>query len=181
LREEWEPQGVLEEILIEKIAMNYYRLHIAYGYEAEFSRSPADFFQSIDRTSRYATSISRQLTQDVNQFERLKQMRKSEFVPASLMDGLISHTTETDETSHYEGTALAAGVEAIEQETEFAGTAASCQAPSNIDVDVAALDLANVAGPQAIDPRTSARQRHLGPSLQDSKLETIRSGESSQG
>ena len=84
LREDWQPNGTLEEILLEKIAVGYYRLHVVYGYEAEYARTSRDFFATIDRTGRYATSINRQLTQDLNQFERLQRQRKGEFVPAPI-------------------------------------------------------------------------------------------------
>ena len=84
LREDWQPDGTLEEILLEKIAIGYYKLHVVYGYEAEYARRSEEFFFTIDRTGRYATSINRQLTQDVNQFERLQRQRKGEFVPAPI-------------------------------------------------------------------------------------------------
>jgi hypothetical protein len=84
LREDWHPEGTLEEILLERIAMGYWRLHTVYAYEVDFARSPQEFFGSIDRTGRYATSINRQLTQDLNQLERLQRQRKGEFVPAPI-------------------------------------------------------------------------------------------------
>jgi hypothetical protein len=84
LREDWQPDGTLEEILLEKIAIGYYKLHVVYGYEAENAQNSVEFFFTIDRTGRYATSINRQLTQDVNQFERLQRQRKGEFVPAPI-------------------------------------------------------------------------------------------------
>ncbi len=84
LRSDWQPEGVLEEILLEKIAVGYHKLSAVYGYEAEFARTPAEFFLSIDRTGRYATSINRQLTQDLHQLERLQRQRKGEFVPAPI-------------------------------------------------------------------------------------------------
>ncbi len=84
LRSDWQPEGVLEEILLEKIAVGYHKLNAVYGYEAEFARTPAEFFHSIDRTGRYATSINRQLTQDLHQLERLQRQRKGEFVPAPI-------------------------------------------------------------------------------------------------
>jgi hypothetical protein len=84
LREDWHPEGTLEEILLERIAMGYRRLHTVYAYEVDFARSAQEFFGSIDRTGRYATSINRQLTQDLNQLERLQRQRKGEFVPAPI-------------------------------------------------------------------------------------------------
>jgi hypothetical protein len=104
LREDWQPDGTLEEILLEKIAIGYYKLHVVYGYEAEYARRSGEFFLTIDRTGRYATSINRQLTQDVNHFERLQRQRKGEFVPApisidlivsSLDEGALADTLQT--------------------------------------------------------------------------------------
>ena len=40
LREDWQPEGTLEEILVERIAMGYWRLHTVYGYEVDFARPP---------------------------------------------------------------------------------------------------------------------------------------------
>ena len=84
LCEDWQPEGTLEEMLVEKIATGYWRLHVAYGYDAEFARSANEFFLSIDRTGRHATSIHRQLMQDMNQLERLQRQRKGEFVSAPI-------------------------------------------------------------------------------------------------
>lgn len=98
LREDWQPEGTLEEMLLEKIAIGYYRLHVVYGYEAEYARSSAEFFLSIDRTGRYATSINRQLSQDMIQFERLQRQRKGEFVPAPIsVDVTVSGFDEADD------------------------------------------------------------------------------------
>src|SRR3981081_468332 len=44
LCEDCQPDGTLEEMLVERMAVGYYRLQVAYGYEAEHSTSPRDFF-----------------------------------------------------------------------------------------------------------------------------------------
>ena len=59
LRRDLNPGNALEEILIEKIAMAYWRLSIAYGHEAEFARSRHDFMIVADRMGRYANTIHR--------------------------------------------------------------------------------------------------------------------------
>jgi len=98
LREDWRPEGTLEEILLERIAMGYWRLHTVYAYEVDFARSPQEFFGSIDRTGRYATSINRQLTQDLNQLERLQRQRKGEFIPAPIaLDVTVSDSDPGNE------------------------------------------------------------------------------------
>ncbi|MGA9507686.1 MAG: hypothetical protein WBV55_03460, partial [Candidatus Sulfotelmatobacter sp.] len=75
LRRDLNPGNGLEEILIEKIAMAYWRLSIAYGYEAEFARSRHEFIVVADRMGRYANTIHRQLLQAMNELERLQRRR----------------------------------------------------------------------------------------------------------
>jgi hypothetical protein len=100
LHGDWQPEGALEQILLEKIAVGYHKLSTVYGYEAEFAKTPAEFFLSIDRTGRYATSINRQITQDLNQLERLQRQRKGEFVPAPIsLDVTISGLEAVDALS----------------------------------------------------------------------------------
>lgn len=43
LREDWQPDGTIEEILLEKIAIGHYRLHVVYGYEARMLGRPETF------------------------------------------------------------------------------------------------------------------------------------------
>src|SRR5262249_2932177 len=57
LRHDLNPGNALEEILVEKIAIAYWRLHIAYGYEAEFARTRGEFLVVADRMGRYANTI----------------------------------------------------------------------------------------------------------------------------
>ena len=82
LRHDLNPGNALEEILVEKIAMAYWRLHIAYGYEAEFARSRGEFIVVAERMGRYANTIHRQLLQAMNELERLQRRRGGEAVPA---------------------------------------------------------------------------------------------------
>ena len=82
LRHDLNHGNALEEILVEKIAMAYWRLHIAYGYEAEFARSRGEFIVVAERMGRYANTIHRQLLQAMNELERLQRRRGGEAVPA---------------------------------------------------------------------------------------------------
>jgi hypothetical protein len=84
LRRDLGPANTVEEILVEKIAMAYWRLHIAYGYEAGCARTPDHFLASVDRMGRYATSIHRQLLQDMTQLERIQRLRGGEAVQAPI-------------------------------------------------------------------------------------------------
>jgi hypothetical protein len=80
-----EPVGTLEEVLVEKIAMEYWRLGVAAWYEARELGENKPFYHSpIDRIVRYQTTINRQLYQAINQLERLQRLRKGDHVPAPL-------------------------------------------------------------------------------------------------
>jgi hypothetical protein len=95
LRQDLEPVGTLEEVLVEKIAMEYWRLSIAAWYEAgEFAESKPFAHTPIDRIVRYQTTINRQLYQAINQLERLQRLRKGDHVPAPL-SLQVSHDTPT--------------------------------------------------------------------------------------
>lgn len=99
LRRDLNPGNALEEILVEKIAMAYWRLHIAYGYEAEFARSRGEFIVVADRMGRYTNTIHRQLLQAMNELERLQRRRGGEAVPAPVniavnLNGLEEELTD---------------------------------------------------------------------------------------
>jgi hypothetical protein len=97
------PGNALEEILVEKIAMAYWRLHIAYGYEAELARSRNEFIVVADRIGRYANTIHRQLLQAINELERLQRRRNGEAVPAPINVDVNVHALEERLTDGREG------------------------------------------------------------------------------
>lgn len=79
LRQDLEPVGTVEEVLVERIAQEYWRLGVAARHEAEELGRPNPFGKtSIDRILRYETMINRQLYQVINQLERLQRLRKGE-------------------------------------------------------------------------------------------------------
>jgi len=85
LQHDLEPVGTLEEVLVEKIAQEYWRLGVAAWHEAdELTRSNPFAKTPIDRILRYQTTINRQLYQAINQLERLQRLRKGDNVPAPL-------------------------------------------------------------------------------------------------
>jgi hypothetical protein len=95
LQQDLEPVGTLEEVLVEKIAQEYWRLSVAAWHEAEdLSREKPFQHTSIDRILRYQTTTNRQLFQAMNQLERLQRLRKGEDVPAP-MTMQVSHDTPT--------------------------------------------------------------------------------------
>lgn len=93
---ELKPATTSEQILTEKIAMNYWRLHVAYGFEAELSRSPMKFLNTCDKTGRYANTIHRQLIQDFHELERLERRRSGESVPAPITMDVNLNPNEGD-------------------------------------------------------------------------------------
>ena len=102
LHQDLEPVGTLEEVLVEKIAQEYWRLGLAAEHEAkEFARSSPFAGTTIDRILRYQTTINRQLYQAINQLERLQRLRKGDNVPASLNVQVLrdTPTISVDENS----------------------------------------------------------------------------------
>jgi len=98
LQQDLEPVGTLEEVLVEKIAMEYWRLGIATWYEAaEFAESRPFSHTPIDRILRYQTTTNRQLYQAINQLERLQRLRKGENVPAPLNVQVLRDTPTISE------------------------------------------------------------------------------------
>lgn len=81
LERDLNPSNAPEQIVVEQIAMCYWRLQIAYGYEAEFARSRGEFLVVVDRIGRYANTIHRQLLSAMNELERLQRRRLGEAVP----------------------------------------------------------------------------------------------------
>jgi hypothetical protein len=93
LQQDLEPVGALEEVLVEKIAQEYWRLGVAAWHEAEdLSREKPFGRTSIDRILRYQTTTNRQLFQAMNQLERLQRLRKGDNVPPPLTLA-VSHDT----------------------------------------------------------------------------------------
>lgn len=85
LRQDLEPVGTVEEVLVEKIAQEYWRLGVAAGHEAEELQREYPFMSiAIDRVLRYQSTINRQLYQAINQLERLQRLRNGDHVPAPL-------------------------------------------------------------------------------------------------
>jgi hypothetical protein len=83
LRQDLEPVGTVEEVLVERIAQEYWRLAVAAWHEGEELWGSSPFSHtSIDRIVRYQTTINRQLYQAINQLERLQRLRKGDHVPA---------------------------------------------------------------------------------------------------
>ena len=82
-QQDLEPVGTLEEVLVEKNAMEYWRLGVAASHEArELEEAKVFLHTPIDRILRYQTTINRQLYQAMNQLERLQRLRKGDNVHA---------------------------------------------------------------------------------------------------
>ena len=104
LQRDLEPVGTLEEVLVEKIAQEYWRLGVAAWYEAEeFSKSSPFGGFTIGRILRYQTTINRQLFQAMSELERLQRLRKGDNVPAPL-NVQVSHDAPiiSEEENHEE-------------------------------------------------------------------------------
>ncbi len=103
LHQDLEPVGTLEEVLVEKIAHEYWRLGVAAWYEeAEFVDSNLFGKTKIYRILRYKTTINRQLFQAMSQLERLQRLRKGHHVPAPLNLDVLRDTPMISEEENPE-------------------------------------------------------------------------------
>jgi hypothetical protein len=101
LKQDLEPVGTLEEVLVEKIAQEYWRLGAAASHEVEaLSREKPFRDASIDKILRYQTTINRQLFQAMNQLERLQRLRQGDRVPAPINIQLSGDTATTSDEQH---------------------------------------------------------------------------------
>ena len=82
LREDLQPRGTLEEIFVEKIAIDYWRLKLSIGHEVDLEKKQCCSLPMFEQISRYTNSINRQLIQGANQLERIQQLRSGESVAA---------------------------------------------------------------------------------------------------
>lgn len=98
LQRDLEPVGTLEEVLVEKIAQEYWRLGVAAWHEAEaFTRENPFLRSQLSKISRYQTTINRQLFQAMNELERLQRLRKGDVVPAPLNLQVLTDTPPISE------------------------------------------------------------------------------------
>jgi hypothetical protein len=88
LQKDLERIAALQELLIEKIAREYWRLGVAAWYESQALTNQlfvgSDITSGMDKGLRYQSTINRQLYQAINQLERLQRLRKGDNVPARL-------------------------------------------------------------------------------------------------
>jgi hypothetical protein len=83
LRQDLQPVGTLEEMLVEKIAYIYFRIAAAAKYEDDNHLTLLSMPAGSNLT-RYQTMLSRQFYHAINQLERLQRQRQGENVPAPL-------------------------------------------------------------------------------------------------
>lgn len=99
LRQEFKPVGALEELLLEKIAYEYWRLATVAWYEARELGGRLGDVGPFDRILRYQASVNRQLFQTINQLERLQRLRRGENVPAPLSVQVSHEVTSSSKDS----------------------------------------------------------------------------------
>jgi hypothetical protein len=78
LRQDLEPVGVLEELLVEKIAHEYWKTVKSARYDTEAVYDAYLGGTTGGNLVRYLTMINRQLFQAMNQLERLQRVRKTD-------------------------------------------------------------------------------------------------------
>jgi hypothetical protein len=105
LQQDLEPVGALEQVLVEKIAHEYWRLGMATYYENQVLPGAYLDVQGIGIANliRYEAMINHQLFQAINQLERLQRLRQGETVLAPVTvqlshdHSIVSQTEESSE------------------------------------------------------------------------------------
>jgi hypothetical protein len=84
IREHYQPQGQLEEILVQKIVVETARYGRALGFEdKQFAHPHAFHIGGLDRMCRYTTSTSRALFRAIEELDRFQAARKAGQPPAA--------------------------------------------------------------------------------------------------
>jgi len=88
IQEHYQPVGMVEEILVQKIVVETARYGRILGVEQqELARANAFFSSAVDRVGRYAISTSRALLRAIEEIERIQAARKTREAAASAADG----------------------------------------------------------------------------------------------
>jgi hypothetical protein len=78
IQEHYQPVGMVEEILVQKIVVETARYGRILGLEQqELARRHAFFNSAVDRVGRYTTSTSRGLFRTIEELERIQAARKA--------------------------------------------------------------------------------------------------------
>jgi hypothetical protein len=78
IQEHYQPVGMVEEILVQKIVVDSARYGRILGLEQqELARKYAFFNAAVDRVGRYTTSTSRGLFRTIEELERIQAARKA--------------------------------------------------------------------------------------------------------
>src|SRR5882672_1384909 len=88
IQEHYQPVGMVEEILVQKIVVETARYGRILGVEQqELARANAFCSSAVDRVGRYAISTSRALWRAIEEIERIQAARKTREAAASAADG----------------------------------------------------------------------------------------------
>jgi hypothetical protein len=92
IQEHYQPVGMVEEILVQKIVVETARYGRILGLEQkELARNYAFFGAAVDRMGRYTTSTSRGLFRTIEELERIQAARKArDLVAASAATSELS-------------------------------------------------------------------------------------------
>ena len=91
LRDYYKPQGIVEEILVQKIVVETARYGRVLGLEQpEPGATRPYLLHCLDKTMRYTTSTSRALSQAIKELEAIQAARKAREGSASSSDGEVA-------------------------------------------------------------------------------------------
>jgi hypothetical protein len=77
ITEHYQPEGTMENLLVEKIAVETWRFSLLLSFEQDELRKKSPFWgEGVDRVLRYQAGINRQFFQAIEQLERLQAARQ---------------------------------------------------------------------------------------------------------
>jgi|SRR5215813_3831133 len=110
LREHYKPQGIVEEILVQKIVVETARYGRVLALEQpEPGATRAYLLHCLDKIMRYTTSTSRALSQAIKELEAIQAARKAREDSASSTDGEVPSTEANEEEPEKQGAKNALG------------------------------------------------------------------------
>jgi len=89
-----QPAGPIEQLLVERIAGAYWRMHRGAQFEAETLVKATVFWtDGVDRLNRYTAAANRELVQSLHELERVQRQRSGEQLPPPVQIDVNLNTT----------------------------------------------------------------------------------------
>jgi len=102
LRDYYQPQGALEELLLEKVTIEYirYRRLVEREHSLCVDNPGAAFLEIVNKLARYQTAINNQLFEAIRELERRQAQRKEQEANDREAEGSVDPSLQNEPTVH---------------------------------------------------------------------------------